>query len=439
MFCYNFISSNDLQSDSGGEVTLRRLTSGWLKPPGVYADVDDSVRHATWLELFFDLVFVVAIAELGGYLHEHLTPVGFLHFAVLFAIVWWIWLDISYFSDTYDTDDPMSVAMMLAAMFGVIFLSQTVEGAFAGESLSFAIAVFVLRGFLTLSHLRARALRDDLGSGARTFLTAWIGLEVLVTIIWGLSLVVPEPGRFGLWGASFVLGVAGVTVIYVTFETIIAPTASHCNERLGLFTILVLGETVLAVATGLSIAAFTPTVLVVGGLSFSIAVSAWWLYFHRYDERVYDRTLLSRSVHWATRRPRGIAHVYAHLLVHAGIVLTGVGIAITLEGAFAHHALGASSRVAICLGLAAFLLGSGISHWMAPASLDGRAVAGRAAVIGFLGLLAAAGGALSPVTVVGLIALALAVLIAYEALTAPRAVPRPRPPDEALGDAIETP
>ena len=420
-------------------MALRRLGRRWFTPPRVYADVDDSLRHATWLELFFDLVFVVAIAELGGYLHEHLTLVGFLHFAGLFAIVWWIWLDISYFSDTYDTEDPMSMAMMLGAMFGVVFLSQTVEGAFAGGSFAFGVAVFVLRSFLAFSHLRARKLRADVGSDERAFLTTWIGLELLVTLVWGLSLLVPEPGRYGLWASSFVLGVAGITVIYLTFETIVAPRASHCNERLGLFTILVLGETILAVATGVSIAAFTPTVLVLGALSFWIAVSTWWLYFHRYDERVYDRTLLSQSVHWAKRRPRGIAHVYAHLLVHSGIVVTGVGIAIALEEAIAHHALGTGSRVAICLGLAAFVLGSGISHWMAPASLDGRAIAGRATVIGFLGLLAIAGGTLSPVAVVGSIALGLAVLIAYESATAREDVSRPRPSDDAVGDSVDAP
>ena len=420
-------------------MALRRLGRRWFTPPRVYADVDDSLRHATWLELFFDLVFVVAIAELGGYLHEHLTLVGFLHFAGLFAIVWWIWLDISYFSDTYDTEDPMSMAMMLGAMFGVVFLSQTVEGAFAGGSFAFGVAVFVLRSFLAFSHLRARKLRADVGSDERAFLTTWIGLELLVTLVWGLSLLVPEPGRYGLWASSVVLRVAGLTVIYLTFETIIAPRASHCNERLGLFTILVLGETILAVATGVSIAAFTPTVLVLGALSFWIAVSTWWLYFHRYDERVYDRTLLSQSVHWAKRRPRGIAHVYAHLLVHSGIVVTGVGIAIALEEAIAHHALGTGSRVAICLGLAAFLLGSGISHWMAPASLDGRAIAGRATVIGFLGLLAIAGGTLSPVAVVGSIALGLAVLIAYESATAREDVSRPRPSDDAVGDSVDAP
>ncbi|MDX1747616.1 MAG: low temperature requirement protein A, partial [Halobacteriales archaeon] len=319
---------------------IGNLTRRWWRPPSVYSDVEHGIRHATWLELFFDLVFVVAMAELGAYLHEHLTPVGFLEFAGLFAIVWWIWLGIAYFADTYNTDDPMSAGLIVVAMFGVIFLSQSIEGALRGSSFTFAVAVLVLRGFLSVSHLRARHLRESLPTGEQRFLTAWIWLEVVVTVVWGLSLLVPEPGRFGLWIASFVLGVSGLTVIYLTFETILAPKASHCNERLGLLTILVLGETILAVSFGVSIVAFTPAVLLVSGLGFAIAVSLWWLYFNRYDERVYERTVLARTEHWARRRPRGIAHVYAHVLVHAGIVAAGVGIAVTLEAAFSNHALG---------------------------------------------------------------------------------------------------
>ena len=393
---------------------IRQATRAWWRPPRVYSDVEEGIRHATWLELFFDLVFVVAMAELGGYLHHHLTLVGFLRFAGLFAIVWWIWLGISYFADVYDTNDAASAGLIVAAMFGVIFLSQTIEGALSGESFAFAAAVFVLRGFLTVSYLRARYLRDHVDRDEGRFLTTWIWLEVLVTVVWGLSLLVPEPGRYGLWIASCVIGVAGLTVVYLSWETILAPKASHCSERLGLLTILVLGEAILGISVGLSVTTFTPGVLVVSGLGFAIAVSAWWLYFVRYDERVYERTLLARSEHWRKRRPRGIAHVYAHVLVHAGIVAAGVGIAVALEAAFTGHALGPGGRVALCIGLATFLLGSGISHWMAPASLDGSEVAGRASVVALFVLLAVLGGALSPIVLFGLIALAMFGLIVFE-------------------------
>jgi low temperature requirement protein LtrA len=394
----------------------------------VYTGRDESLRHATWLELFFDLVFVVALAELGSYLHDHLTVLGLLQFAGLFAIVWWIWLTISYFADTYNMNDPMSVAMVILAMFGVVFLSQTIHGALVGGSFAFALAVFILRGFLTASHLRARALRDHLPASEEHFLTYWIGLEVLVTVVWGLSLLVPAPGRYGLWVASFVLGVAGMTTIYLNFKHIIAPSASHCSERLGLFTILVLGETILAVSVGISLTVLTPMVLVASALGFVVAVAAWWLYFGHYDERVYERTLLARTKHWTEQRQRGVAHVYAHVFVHAGIVVAGVGTAVMLEAAFSHHALPVGGRVALCLGLAAFLLGSGISQWMAPASLDGRAVAGRTSVVVVLALLAGFGGSLSPLALLAIVALTLVGLVVFEGLNVRFSlVPAPAP------------
>jgi hypothetical protein len=81
------------------------------------------------------------------------------------------------------------------------------------------------------------------------------------------------------------------------------------------------------------------------------------------------------------------------------------------------HSLGAGGRVALCGGLAVFILGSGISHWMAPASLDGRAVAGRASVVALFGLLAAFGGPLSPTALFGLLALSMLGLIVFEELT----------------------
>jgi low temperature requirement protein LtrA len=285
--------------------------------------------------------------------------------------------------------------------------------------------VFLLRGFLTVSHLRARHLRRELDAGAEQFLTAWIALEVLVTTVWGVSLLVPEPGRYGLWTASLVLSVAGMTTIYLSFESLMAPETSHCNERLGLFTILVLGETILAVGVGVSTVDFTPTVLVTSALGFAVAVAVWWLYFYRYDERIYDRLLFARNEHWSRLRPRGITHVYAHVLVHAGIVVTGVGIAVTLESVFAGHALATGGRLALCVGPATFLLGSGISQWATPATFDPGTAAGRLAVVALLGLLAALGGALAPSALIALVVLSLLGLVVFEGVYVrfePRAV-----------------
>lgn len=388
---------------------------GWCQlPVSVYAETDDGLRHASWLELFLDLVFVVAVAELGLLLHEERTLLALVEFAALFVIVWWIWLSLSYFADVFDTDDPASVAMILASMFGVIFLSQTISGAFHGGSVAFALAVLLLRGYLTIAHVRARHLRHHVGTDKRRFLEFWVGLEVLVTGVWALSLFVPEPGRYGLWLASLVVSIAGTITIYLNFKQIIAPETSHCSERFGLFTILVLGETILAVAVGTAVGAFTVGALVVSALAFAIVVMVWWFYFYRYDERVYERLLYVQTGHWKQLRPRGIIYIYSHVLVHAGIVVTGVGMAVALEAAFSQHALPVGGRLVLTLGLAAFLIGTGLAQWMVLPARDSRVGAARLSAIGVCCLLAVGGGMLSPTLLIGVLGTALFALLVFE-------------------------
>jgi low temperature requirement protein LtrA len=90
-------------SAARGDQSRRRPLAG---RPSLYASSGEG-RHATWLEPFFDLVFVLAIAELAHYLHDHLTVGGFLGFAFLFLPVWLVWRNFSYYDDLYDVDGPL--------------------------------------------------------------------------------------------------------------------------------------------------------------------------------------------------------------------------------------------------------------------------------------------------------------------------------------------
>ena len=382
----------------------------------MYSEFEESIRHATWLELFFDLVFVVAVAELGIYLHGNQTVAGLINFAGLFALVWWIWLDISYFADVYDTDDPVYRLFMVVIMFGAIFLSQTIDEALSGGSLAFAAAFLAMRLPYTAAHLRSRHL--ECKAEAKPFVDHWIGLQVLVTVVWALSLLVPEPQRFGLWIAAFVISTAGITVIYLAFEEIEAQV-SHFSERLGLFTILVLGETVLAVAVGTSVTEWDLRALVVGGLGFLIAVAMWWLYFSRFDERVVDWAIRGGRDRWLEARQRGIVHIYAHYPIHVGIVLAGVGIAIVLEASLAHHPLHAGGRLALLGGVAVFVLGNAVGHRMTPAAIDNRLLGTRIAAVVVIALFAVAAGSVPPLVLIAFTAAVLVALGVVEAMLEP--------------------
>ena len=394
-------------------MTPRLITATLTRPPTVYADEGENTRHATWLELFFDLVFVVALAALGHRLHDHLDLAGAVEFAAMFALVWWIWLTFSYYADTYDTESALSRLAMIAVMFVVIFLTETIPNALAGGSFAFGVGVFVLRVVLGGLHLRARYMETD----ARPFVAYWIALEVLVTLVWGLSLLVPEPGRFGLWLAALLLSSAGITAVYLSFDRIEAQV-SHFNERLGLFTILVLGETILAIASETSITEWGLQALLVGVAGFAVVVAVWWLYFTPFDDGVVDWALRTSGDGWLEARQRGIVHVFAHYLVHVGIVAAGVGIGVATAAALDGHALETGGRLALTGGVAVFLVGSSVAHRVAPGCLSPWTFRARlvgAAGIGLVGIVATGVSALA---LLGLTAAMLVGLIGYESLDA---------------------
>jgi low temperature requirement protein LtrA len=385
----------------------------------VSAETGESLRHATWLELFFDLVFIVALAELGGLLHGDIGVAGFARFAALFAIVWWVWLAVSYYADTYATDDLLSRLFVLAAMFLVLLLSQTIAGALAGASFNFAASVLALRVLLTLGHLRALYMRSD----ARQFVEYWVGLEVLVTVVWGLSLLVPAPGRYGLWIASVALGTAGLAVVYLGFDTI-ETQVSHFSERLGLFTILVLGETILGISYGTSYVAMDARTALVGGLAFAVPVAVWWLYFDRFDEQAVSWSPPNEDDRWLEARQRVLVHIYSHYLVHGGIVAVGVGLAVAIEVSVVGHALPAGSAIVLYGGLAALLVGVACSHRTSPSSLGTQPVVARLALAAVFAALAVGWGARSPIAAVGVAVCLLCVLVVVENTSRTIAVPR---------------
>ncbi|WP_154325975.1 MULTISPECIES: low temperature requirement protein A [Haloferax] len=379
------------------------------RPPRIGGDEGEDVRHATWLELFFDLVFVVAIAELGSYLHHHLTLRGVLGFAGLFLMIWWVWLGFSYYADLFDTEDLFSRLMMVAAMFIVIFLAQTADDALNGESFAFGLAVVVLRAIITLFYYRAQHIEG----AEKRFVQYFTLSNVLTTAIVALSLFVPEPGRFGLWGAAVVISLGGASVIYTATGAVVKQS-SHLPERLGLFTIIVLGETVLAVSFGTSITDPGPETLIIGALGFLVAVSMWWLYFRHFDEALIDRILNPTSESWLNARQRGLVYTFSHYFTHMGIVAGGIGIIILLESSLTGHAPEPGAVGVVGGGVALFLVGTSLCHRAIPHSIDGHVFRIRLLVAVALFLYPGLGIQLSPIVTLVLVAGSLLAVIALD-------------------------
>ncbi len=362
-------------------------------------------RHATWLELFFDLVFVVAIAELAHFLHDDLTWAGIGAFAALFIPVWWLWIDFSYYADQFDIERSSYRLTMLGVMFGIIVLAMTVSDALRGGSAEFATIYTVLRLVIIVLYIQAWRLVPPSRE-----LTARYSISFSIAfVLWLISIVVPEPIRFVLWGIALFIEISNGPITYLTIRSVPAQV-SHMDERFGLFVIIVLGEAIVAVATGVADTQWQWWGTLTGLGGFIVAVSLWRMYFERADSSV---------INWALRGNkqallRSYIYGYSHFFVFAGIVATGVGIQSAIEAA-AHGSLSLEARAVLCGGLAVFLLGLTAVQWAAPRSLPSLIIGLR--LLATLGCVVGVwlGGFLAPVVLVGALTATLIGLANFEA------------------------
>lgn len=275
-------------------------------------DASDGERHASWFELFFDLVFVVAVAQIAKILANDSDVDGVLKYIVIFIPVWWTWVGFTFYADRFETDETTYRALMFAAMFVVTTLALCVGDTFtlAGDT-PFVVCYVLVRGILVALYLRSAyyvPLARSLSLGyVRGFLLA-IGL-------WLASLLVPPPVRYGVW--ALIILIELVTPIFNSRNIKIIPfDQSHIPERLGLFTIIVLGEAVVATTTGVSQTAWTISTIAVAAIGFAMAAAIWWINF----DFVEDNAIRSNKI--ASR----FVYLYGHFFIVASIVAVGIGV-----------------------------------------------------------------------------------------------------------------
>ena len=152
-------------------VTLDRF----LEPPRLrtLAVDEQDDRRATWLELFFDLVFVAAVGQLANGLAAHPTFPRFLGFVGLFVPVWWAWMGFTFYANRFDTDDLPYRLLTLGAMFVIAIVATTIPSVFAGFSTGFVLAYVAVRLILLALYERARRHVEVARRLATTFLLAF--------------------------------------------------------------------------------------------------------------------------------------------------------------------------------------------------------------------------------------------------------------------------
>ena len=368
-------------------------------------DSNPDDRRATWLELFFDLVFVVAISGLAHVLHDHLDWSGIVNFAALFIPIWWLWIDFSYFADQFDVDRGFYRLTMLSVMFGIMVLSVTIPKALDGGAVQFATVYTALRFVIIALYIQAWRLVPQ----TRELTARYILSFSVAFILWFISIFVPEPACFWLWALALLIEISNGPITYITVRSVPAQ-ASHMDERFGLFVIIVLGEAVLAVASGVADSNWQWRAALTALCGFVAAVSFWWMYFERADHSVINSTLRGGK----RALLRAYIYGYSHVLVFAGIVATGVGIQAAIEAAIATENLADAARVVLWGGTSVFLLGLSAVQWAAPRPLPNDVLSVR--LLSALVCLALSGlsSSLTPFAAVGLLAVILVTVTSYD-------------------------
>jgi low temperature requirement protein LtrA len=273
-------------------------------------------RKVTWLELFFDLVFVAAVAQVGTHLRDDYSLAGLLRFGLLFVLIWWAWLGHTTFSTRFDTDDLVQRALTWLQMFLVAVMAINATGALDGrDSAGFAAAYSVMRFVLVAQYVRARRVRQ-----ARALTTRYATSCAVAATLWLASALVPAPGRFWIWAMALAIDVA--TPLVATRHLVSVPhDAAHLPERYGLFSIILLGESMVAVMTGMGRQEYWSVDAAVSAvLGMALVFAIWWWYFDGVGA-VGERRV--RSIRDAVR-----FHVwsYAHLSLYLSIAVAGVGV-----------------------------------------------------------------------------------------------------------------
>ena len=361
-------------------------------------DPHQSHRVASPLELFFDLVFVVAVSQAGQALHHgvadgHAASATLSYLMVFFAI-WWAWMNFTWFASAFDTDDWLYRVTTIAQMAGVLVLAAGVHDAMTNGDWATVTWGYVIMRLALVTQWVRLAVSD---AGNRAVAVRYVVGITSVQLLWAGRLFFDGTTQFWTFWPLMVIELLVPVWAERVRRTPWHP--DHIAERFSLFTLILLGESLLASANSI-IGARNGEARVDGLIGLAIAgivtaAALWWVYFSRAQgERL-------------TQNSRGFAFGYAHFLIFAaiGAVSAGIEVELDLLSGHAEQLSPATASLAFTIPVAIYM----VMAWMV--LLRGRASQVASAVF----LLCAAGVllcAIAPVFTVAGTAVLLCIAVA---------------------------
>jgi low temperature requirement protein LtrA len=394
--------------------THRPVERPLYEPPRLRTK-DEGERPTSWLEFFFDLVFVVAVDQVARRLEHDVTGHGTLVYFALYGPVWWAWVGFVIYTDRFGTDDITDRLMTLVQIGAALVIAAAAMHATAERAASFAIAYGVFRLILAARYaLAAHYVREARTESSRES----IGFA-LAGLIWLLSAAVPAPWRFWMWGAGFAIDLL-TPFASPRMHRIVPPDPHHIEERFGTFINISLGVGFVSLVEAMRDQAWSGALLATAALSLFIGFSIWWGYFDTLDQAPIAEVRKSdRAVPYKT-------WIFAQFPLAAGVAAAGVAV-----GSLAREAdagvLEGSLRWLVCGMVALCYVAHAIVHIAYAKAGAGREawhiIARKVPTIAAALLIGAFGEGLSAPGVAGLLATAAAVPVLWNILDRARADP----------------
>src|SRR6476659_4743169 len=298
------------------------------------------------LELFFDLVFVLAITQCTTLMSENTTWEGLGQGMLILALLWWSWTAYAWLTSVVDPEEGGVRIALFAAMAAFLIVAICVPEAFGSLATEFAVAYGAVR--FAQIFLLAIAGRDD-PTFRRSVTGLGIGTAIGVTLLVAGSFL--DPGaRAAVWGVALVLDMSE-PYLFGSEGWHLVP--GHFAERHGLIVIIALGESIVAIGVGAS-HSLTLSIGTAAVLGVALTAAIWWIYFD-IVAIVAGRRRAEAEVGKVQNEMARDSYSYMHLVMVAGIVLVALGLKTTI-GHFGDH-LHTVPAFALLGGLAFYLLG----------------------------------------------------------------------------------
>jgi len=315
---------------------------------------EEEERRTSYLELFFDLVFVFAITQVTSLILEDTSASGFARSALVLGLVWWAWSAYAWMTNAIDIESAVTRLILLAAMAAAFFMALAVPDAYQDEGVWFSVAYFTVRILGTA--LYVWGVRSDPAQlRAMLRLAPWFMAAALVALSGGFA---EGDARVYLWLASLAIDVAGtLTVARAGFRV----SPSHFAERYALIVIIALGESIVSIGIGTASLERDWAFAAAVAIAFAGVAVLWWTYFD------FTATAAERALRRAAPETRGPlardVFTFFHYPIVFGIILYAVAAKKTL--ADPSEPLSEAGRWALGLGLAFFLCGFVLARYRA--------------------------------------------------------------------------